>query len=140
MPTALRVFCAYLIFGTIVLAGDPNTDTVKGLKGFRVFVEELGKANPPSLTTNALQTDIELRLRKAGVSVRAAEPFDVSVASLFVTVTCLQASPYDYACFTRVEVAQITRLARDPEIISVGSMTWTTGGLIDSGLPPHSLS
>jgi hypothetical protein len=47
---------------------------------------------------------------------------------LYVQVTCLPLSGGLFACSTEVQILQIARLNRDPNIISWGAVTWDISG------------
>ena len=66
-----------------------RTQTLKGLRGVTVFVEGLTpEAEREGLTKLALQTDIELKLRQAGIRVLTTTEWDA--AALFVKVNLVR--------------------------------------------------
>jgi hypothetical protein len=100
--------------------------SLKGIPGIFVVIEDMDKHAPSDLTKDALQTDVELRLRKAGIDVDVKSydwPF------LYVQINCLHANSGQFACSIDVKVRQAVRLYRDPKIISLGATTWETSGV-----------
>ena len=73
-------------------------ETLRGLKGFSVIIEELrDDITQAGLTHSILKTDVELKLRKAGIRVLPEDEFLTpgSVGGLTVTVNVLKtASPH----------------------------------------------
>jgi hypothetical protein len=68
-----------------------NRQSLKGIKGFRVVIQDIGSdAVADGLTVNQLQTDVELRLRKAGVTVLET---GVDVPFLSVRAALFKTSP-----------------------------------------------
>jgi hypothetical protein len=102
-------------------------ESLRGLEGVWVVIEYLQPyAEQAGLTRGQLQTDVELRLRKAGVRVLTAEE-GVNAKGrprLYVNVT-IATSPniYFYAYTVLVEVRQRVRLERAPSTEGAAS-TW----------------
>ncbi|MGI8958997.1 MAG: hypothetical protein ACR2IV_04375 [Bryobacteraceae bacterium] len=105
-----------------------NRRTLKGIKAVGVIVEEL-KEVPNGLTKEQLQSDVELKLREAGITViplsqsnQAAAPY------LYVRVNSIQLpSSGQYVYAIGIELNQVVRIARDMKITSVAT-TWDKGG------------
>jgi hypothetical protein len=106
--------------------------TLAGLTGVHVHVERMNPdAEKEGLSHSTLQTDVELRLRQAGIRVLSEEE---AVAApglpwLYLQVTTLRKERGLYAYFIKVWVRQLVRLFRDPDIGSVAT-TWETPGVI----------
>jgi hypothetical protein len=107
---------------TFVLAQDfeSNRETLVGLSGFEVgvqgFDEEDADARLISLTRSQLQTDTELRLRKAGIPITEGRPY------LLVSVDftgCEEECGFSVA----VQVNQLVLLDRDLSVRIVAP-TW----------------
>jgi hypothetical protein len=99
------------------LFGEPDDQTLAGLTAVQVLVEGL----PPGaaklgLTKEVVQTDVELKLRLAGMRVLTA-----SFEALYVNVN---ATTDGRAASISVEVLQGARLARDPNIMTSAAVTW----------------
>jgi hypothetical protein len=131
MRTTLCALCAFLVLtGITRAASESDKKTLKGITGISVLVEEINNKALSGLTRDALQTDIELRLRKAGVEVH--DPNDKSsydLPLLYVNVHCLSISGGMFAFNIEVQVQQAVHLRRDPSIVSSGATTWKVAGL-----------
>lgn len=106
--------------------------TLQGLTGVHVLVESLkAEVERQGLTKAQIQTDVELRLRKAGIRVlsekeRAETP---GGPVLYVHVIVLKQQNISlYAYSTHVALGQLVLLARDPTISSLAE-TWNTGSV-----------
>jgi len=96
--------------------------SLKGLAAFNVVVEQLGpKIEGKGLTREQLQTDIEVRLRKAGVTIsRDAR----ALLYTNITVVCnAQVCAYNID----LEVQQAVRLSTSAESATLLATTWKTG-------------
>jgi hypothetical protein len=108
------------------LLGDDYSDhSLMGLNTVKVAVETL----PPGaaklgLTEEAIQTDVELKLRLAGMRVVNTVAFDTEV--LYVNVN---ATSDGRAVSIAVELQQGARLLRDPNIMIFTAVTWSTGSV-----------
>ena len=103
--------------------------TLRGLKGVQVVVEELRpEIERAGLKKQQLQTDVELRLRKAGIRVltRKERLKTPGTPLLYLNVNALTAVDNKAVVFgISVELNQEVRLVRDPKII-VDATTWST--------------
>jgi len=86
-------------------------ETLRGLKGLQVVIENITQAG----LTKSLKTDVELKLRKAGIRVltriTATNPF------LYVNVTVMQIkSPDGFIYTVRVSFLQDVILSRNRSI------------------------
>jgi hypothetical protein len=109
-------------------AGDSEMDrlTLRGLEDVVVVVENTSvDAISDGLTVDQIQTDVELRLRKAGIKVRASSP-----SMLYVNVHLMKSkSPSDglyvFSCVVAVEQAVVV----SSNGVSALEHTWSVDGL-----------
>ena len=117
-----------LLFAAMGNASDDEIarSSLKGLNGVYVTVEDLQPdAEKAGLTKSSIQTDVELKLRMAGIPVLKGSrtPF------LYVALNSIELSQFGegiVAYNINVELNQDVYLARDPNVHSVAS-TWSTG-------------
>ncbi len=109
-------------------------NTLCGLQGVAVVVESLKpEVERLGLARDALQTDVELQLRRSGIKVLSRQQQLATLGSpyLYVQVT-VQGADDDkqplLAVNTEVMCSQIVILRRDPTIRSV-AITWIDGTL-----------
>ena len=99
-----------------------------GLEGVGVIVEELGsKDRKYGLTKQAIQTDVELRLRKYGLRVFSSkERFQtVGMPFLYVNVNALIDEELGLTATTiTVELHEEVMVLRDPAMVHVSATTW----------------
>ena len=103
--------------------------TLAGLPGFFVAVEDMDtSAARVGVTSALIQTDVEARLRAAGIRLYTADDFKniLEVPQLYVNINELalhgaQAGLFTYNATT--EVRQAIKLSRNPDI-SATSVTW----------------
>ena len=119
---------------------DNSRQTLAGLTGVYVGVDLTTNGSQPNgLTETQLRTDVELKLRQAGIKVLSTE--DVTrtpgVPFLFVKVSTLElrggAGLYSFSI--GVELLQAIQLARNPSVSGLGR-TWNanaTYGTFGSG-------
>jgi len=98
---------------------------LKGIKEVEVVVEDMSpEAEKDGLTRDQLQTDVELRLRKAGIRVTSG-----AVAFLYVIAHPMKHPRGFYAYSIHVMVEEMVSLERDPSISLVGTTWRSTGGV-----------
>jgi hypothetical protein len=103
--------------------------TLVGLPGFFVAVEDMdSSAGRVGVTSTVIQTDVEARLKAAGIRLYTADDFKniLEVPQLYINVNELalhgaQAGLFTYNATT--EVRQAIKLSRNPDITST-SVTW----------------
>jgi hypothetical protein len=96
--------------------------SLKGLTALRPVVEQLGpKVEGKGLTREQLQTDLELRLRKAGVTVSSG-----AQALLYANIAIV-CNELECAYNIDLEVQQAVRLSVSPESPAMLATTWKTG-------------
>ncbi|MFQ5875317.1 MAG: hypothetical protein ACE5JL_16175 [Dehalococcoidia bacterium] len=106
--------------------------TLSGLFGVEVVVENIKpEAERDGLTRAALQTDVELRLRQAGIRVLTktqglrtpGRPW------LYLNVSTLKRSDGSYAYHASLGLKEYVRLERAPSRVELAE-TWQTLGII----------
>ena len=109
---------------------DFDRETLRGLTGVLVAVQALDEQKEQAgLTKEQIKTDVEQRLRKAGIRVLRPEEWEKAPGSpsLYVTIHLLkQGADPIYALSLRIELKQAVLLARNPEVKNFAA-TWSTG-------------
>jgi len=135
MKTTLAALA--LLFAAVAspLVGQ-GEETLAGLKGVSVYVERIkDEVQRAGLEENQIRTDVELRLRQAGVPVltkqqsfdSAGSPLlDVDVHAVKVTNEGVESF---YIFHVLIELNQSVRLVRKPSL-RVHATTWATGGTV----------
>jgi hypothetical protein len=113
-------------------AGDSESDraTLRGVEGMYVIVEELEpEVERAGLTRHQLQTDVELRLRQAGIRVLTKEERLETLGApwLYVNVNVVLRSDGLTAFSTRVELNQVALLKTDGSLVIVP--TWSVASI-----------
>ena len=134
----MRLYAAFIalyLFSPLVAHADDDElsrPTLRGLQGVGVLIENLRfEFEQNGLTRSAIQTDVELKLRQAGIPVLSRDMLLQSAGKpyLYVQVSvCIASSDLSCAFHISVELRQNARLERDPNIYSSVS-TWSTLGL-----------
>jgi hypothetical protein len=138
MPARLATICLTMVFlvgisSPTVRAQDSESTraTLKGITAVYVVVEELrDSAKVLGLTKDAIRTDVELKLRLAGIRVvETTEEWAKLTGSpfLYVNVNVLDGSAR--VANVEVELDQDALLARNGEFAS-GVTTWSAGGVL----------
>ena len=121
-----------LVWVTAGYGDELEIETLRGLEGIGVIVENLREdAGRERLTTTQVQTDVKLRLRKAGIRVLTEEQRLKTPGRpyLYVNVNARKVEQMDHYVYSiRVALRQIVSLERDPSITTVGE-TWDQGYL-----------
>jgi hypothetical protein len=131
----IALLLAFCVFGLSVFSAISETyqkDVLRGLKGLAVVVEDI---NPDvekyGLGKNQIKTDIELKLRMAGIEVQTEEKNLKSLGSPFlyieVGVMKIESMPV-YVVTTEVSLGEWVRPERDSTIKALAK-TWETGSL-----------
>jgi hypothetical protein len=108
-----------LVVPASVLADE--RDTLRGIRAIKVVVENLKPdVERDGLNASTLQTDVELKLRQAGIRV------EETTAYLYVRVTTLKREAM-YAYSMTANLSQHVVLVRDPAI-SANAVTWNALG------------
>ena len=117
-------------------ASDSETSraTLRGLEGVCVLIEDLTpEIEQAGLTKSQLQTDVELRLRQAGIPVLPQKEGGRMTTSpcLYVGVGLWQIpSVPAYGLMIEVKVLQWVSLVRDPSL-TIGTRTWSIISLVE---------
>ena len=104
-------------------------ESLRGLKGVFVIIEGLSPdIEADGLKKEQIQTDVELKLRLAGIQVISQEEWmnDTGGACLYVNVNDVKTKTDIYSFIVSVEFSQSVYLVRDPKIFSHG-ITWNVG-------------
>jgi competence protein ComGC len=105
-------------------------EALVGLKGVEVLVEVVKpEAEHLDLSKDMIKTDVELRLRKAGVKVLTQED-RLKIPGwpcLYVSTTILSERHLYYAVLIKVEVGEMVTLARGQEVYAPIWRTSRTG-------------
>lgn len=115
------------------IVGSPTHAQIKehkkalsGLKGVSVIIEEFQPDfDIYELTTEQLQTDVELRLRKAGIKVGAIEKFPSSIY-VNLNMRAVSACPGLYSYGLQIELQELVSLDRRPKVVLTGTL-WSLG-------------
>ena len=121
--TVVAFGIAAFLTGTAVYPATVDDETLKGITSIKVFVEGVDPADKPrGLTRGQLQTDVESRLRKAGVAVSAD-----ATEYLYVNVNTLRSRQTLTSFSVVVMVRQSAYLVRDTSITAPAAITWWKG-------------
>ena len=113
-------------------AGDPVAEykaikrsSLKGIESLDVIVlASEGDSGCRQVSEEQIQTDVEARLREAGIRIGPG-----GATYLFISTASVEALEELLCGFAiSVELQQLVLLARDPQIVTFG-MTWHQGGL-----------
>jgi hypothetical protein len=130
---------AILLFGSAVPAWPLDTPepraTLKGIAAIVVLVESLKPdAERDGLSRDQLQTDVELRLRKAGIKAVSFGGVESSEMLLYLNVNSSKSREVEiYGYSIDLEFLQQVLLARDPRV-RTRTATWSTSqtGIVGS--------
>lgn len=135
MTCLSRLAMFLLLAASAATAGDDgfSRPSLKGLKGVYVLVESLqAEAERSGLNQTSIQTDVELKLRQAGITVLTEAEGHAAPGgpTLYINVnTQSSRSGSLYAFSIDVELKQDVLLDRDPSIRLPGVATWSMGGV-----------
>jgi hypothetical protein len=104
---------------------------IQGLTAVGVMIEDLSQElEQDGVTESHLQTDVERRLRKAGIRVLTDAQWQEAPESpyLYVRVTAAKRAYGLYGYAISVHLKQVVVLTRDPGI-RLFAATWETGGV-----------
>lgn len=101
---------------------NPDRETLVGLRAVRVIVEELRpEFEQAGVAKEQVQTDVELRLRKAGIRV-----IDFGSTYLYININSIRDGDYSSAYSIDVQLNQPVLLERDKSISCIAT-TWDRG-------------
>jgi hypothetical protein len=134
MKRTLLILISLSISVSAAAQGSRGKETLKGLHGLHVVVEKLNpELERDGLATRQIQVDIELRLRKAGITVFS--PGEANKADgptvLHVTVDAVRGDDVLenlYAVHMGVELWQTVYLYRLEKSPAFAAATWTIRG------------
>ena len=114
--------------------------TLKGISGVQVLVESFDEnAKNAGFDIRTFQTDMELKLRLAGIKVLTKKESFAAPGSPYLYLNVNPLSPEErkpnFPYSINLELNQKTRLIRDPSIEAPGA-TWSTSG-VGYGEIPH---
>jgi hypothetical protein len=114
---------------------ESSRETLRGLKEVEVLIESLTpEAEANGLDKSAIQTDVELTLRQAGIKVlTGAKALAAPGApALYVRVSTFRrkTEPGFYSFSMEVRLEQSVRLERDPRMRALLAATWSSSGYI----------
>ena len=129
----IALLCAVVV-PPLVSQGDDETtrNTLADLKGVQVLVESIkDEVQRDGLRESQIQTDVELKLRQAGISVLTHEEWLSTAAApyLYVNVQASKNSAGIYAFTVDVELRQRVTLIQNPSM-RVLAPTWSATGII----------
>jgi hypothetical protein len=113
-----------------------SRQTLRGISGISVVVENLKEqARQGGLHEEDIRTDVELKLRLAGVKVLTAPESTALPGSpyLYVSVTSVLSGAGVYGLYVEVSLNQRVLLARE-QSISVTAPTWSTSYIVTIGM------
>lgn len=125
----LYIACIALLLSLAPIAhGDDDEDsrrTLVGLKGVEVFVGKIAaEAEQYGLTKSTIQTDVELKLREAAITVLDLKP---GQPWLNVNINLLTNSTGPWPYELSVELRQSAVLPREHPILFPDAVTWSAG-------------
>jgi hypothetical protein len=135
----MRLYTAFVVlflFSTPIaraLDTEVSRSSLRGLKGVAVVIEELPtESEQNGLTVSAIRTDVELKLRQAGIVVAPLlDPATAGDAALMVDVGILPDSNVNVPIWSfsiQVSLGQNAALLRDPSIFLPLATTWGVSG------------
>ena len=121
-PSALLLSLAVMFPISTHAQSNPSIESLRGIKSIYVLVEDLASgADRVNLTKNTIQTDVELKLRLAGLRVESAEEaVQKGDPYIYVNVNLTDDAG---AADASVQIAQDATLDRTRQSV-VGAITW----------------
>src|SRR2546425_8239420 len=136
MKTVLAVLALLSATAVSPLVGQGDNEytrkTLAGLTGVYVSVENIpDEAQHDGLDTTRIRTDVELRLRQAGITVLTRQEWLSTAAApyLYVNVQVIKNPANFYAYSADVELRQRVTLVHNPAT-SILAATWSATGII----------
>jgi len=126
MNTKSKVLMVLFLLITSSVYGQTDIESLRGLKGVYVIIESLKPdIEADGLREDQIQTDVELKLRLAGIKVLTEEEWEKELGCpcLYVKVSARKWESI-YSCSTDVELHQDVYLVRDSSIRVFGAITW----------------
>jgi len=130
---------AIAVFGTLLFAAGPpvqadaefDRQSLVGLKGVYILIEDINpEVERDGLSRVTRQTDVDLKLRQAGITVYTREQsFSVPGSPyLYLAVNILKTRSGLYAYAVALRLAQSVTLSRAPHVTVTGA-TWHSGAV-----------
>ena len=129
-----------LVLVSLITAGaapaadsDLQRETLRGLKGVQVLVEGLSpEFRDADLDATMVQNDVERKLQEAGIKVvtKTESSATPGMPVLSVWADVWHPPTGDYVYYVKVELQQLARLERDPNIVAAAARTWSSRGAI----------
>jgi|ERR1041385_4021742 hypothetical protein len=136
MKTVLAALTLLFATGVSPLLGQGDDEasraTLVGLPGVYVLVENVDDdAQRDGLDTLQVRTDVEVKLRQAGIRVLSREEWlsTAGVPNLYVNIQTAKNQQNVYAFSVRIELSQGVTLVRQPSPRLLVT-TWSTPGVI----------
>ncbi len=121
------MFIRILVFLCITSLGWAQSSKIESLRGLRaisVVIEDLGPDEESlGLTKSRLQTQVELRLRRSGITV-----LEDAIPFLYININVKKVPTGLYAVATEVSLKQQVYLVRDSSIEITG-VTWNVASV-----------
>lgn len=130
---AVAVFIAVSAISVHAFDADVSRETLKGLTGFYVLIEELNpniakyaNVQKNNISTQQLKSQVENRLQKAGIRVLSWDEMMKTSERpmLYVSVNTHEYEKFWYAYDIRVEVRQLVTLVSRPGK-TISGATWS---------------
>jgi len=132
--TVLALLLVVLVKSSVSASGDKNT--LKGLKGVNVLIEDMtNDAIKAGLTVKQIQTDVEVKLRIAGIRVLTKEESIKTLGRpyLYVNLNIRKTSNTSlYHANLEIQLIQNVLLERD-QSMSCSAATWSISGVASGG-------
>jgi hypothetical protein len=134
------ILCLVILLAIVAFAcpafaldSEPNRQTLRGLQGVKVLIEDLGSdIERLGLIKSELQTAVEATLRKGGIKVLTQEECYKTPGEpylyLNININTGKLGDDKYSYSIDIGVIQNVLLQRDPRMKSY-SVTWSTGGV-----------
>ncbi len=132
MTCSSRLAVVLLLAASAATAGDDEIcrASLKGLKGVYVLIEPLqADVERGGLNKTSIQTDVELKLRQAGITVLTEAEMLAALGHPTLYINVNTHSGPMYAFSIRVELCQDVRLDRDPSLQLSDATTWSVGAV-----------
>jgi hypothetical protein len=131
--TVVSVFITGFVFPAHAFDAEASRETLKGLTGFYVLIEELNpniakyaNVQKNNISTQQLKSQVESRLQKAGIRVLSWDEMMKTPERpmLYVSVNTHEYEKFWYAYDIRVEVRQLVTLVSQPGK-PISGATWS---------------
>jgi len=140
---SLAIITACLLLSKSVVASDSDSSrqTLSGIKGVYVLVEDLQpnikkSASRSNFSTEQLQKDVELRLKKAVITVLNRDEWLKTPGQpvLYINVNTHEREKYWWAYDIKLELQQIASLEANPKVKALVN-TWSVNmtGIVNIG-------